>query len=230
MRSEHRADFVERFSVHARRADRRDRNAPVGTTGPGIRAVPAASGTRAGQRRSFALARSALSPAGPARPRHRADRPGGGLAAQRAGLPCQPRRGVSRWGDFERAAGCCRVALSISPNYPEALCNLARPAGTGAVRRVGRIAPPCLGAAAKLRGAHKNLGIGLRELKQADEALEHFKSAVELDPAFVPAQTNLGQMLLDLGHADLALPHSQEAARLDPNSAVLHHNLGNGSG
>ena len=55
----------------------------------------------------------------------------------------------------------------------------------------------------------------------------HFQRAVELDPAFAPAQTNLGQILLDLGQADEALPHCQEAVRLDPNSAVLHHNLGN---
>ena len=27
-------------------------------------------------------------------------------------------------GDFERAAGCCRAALAIWPNYPEALSNL----------------------------------------------------------------------------------------------------------
>src|SRR5271167_2851619 len=27
-------------------------------------------------------------------------------------------------GDFDRAVGCCRAALSIAPNYPEALCNL----------------------------------------------------------------------------------------------------------
>jgi TPR repeat len=27
-------------------------------------------------------------------------------------------------GDFERAAGCCRAALQIWPDYPEALCNL----------------------------------------------------------------------------------------------------------
>ena len=74
--------------------------------------------------------------------------------------------------------------------------------------------------------AHNNLGIGLRELGQGDEALEHFRRAVELEPAFAPAQTNLGQMLLDLGQAEEALPHSQEAVRLDPNSAVLHHNLG----
>ncbi len=31
-------------------------------------------------------------------------------------------------GDFERAVGCCRAALSIWPNYPEALCaTWARP-------------------------------------------------------------------------------------------------------
>ena len=27
-------------------------------------------------------------------------------------------------GDFDRAAGCCRAALAIWPNYPEALSNL----------------------------------------------------------------------------------------------------------
>src|SRR4029077_13687264 len=26
-------------------------------------------------------------------------------------------------GDFERAAGCCRAALEIWPDYPEAICN-----------------------------------------------------------------------------------------------------------
>lgn len=75
--------------------------------------------------------------------------------------------------------------------------------------------------------AHSNLGIALRDLGRKEEALEHFRKAVELDVTFAPAQTNLGQTLLDLGQADEALPHSQEAVRLDPNSAVLHHNLGN---
>src|SRR5262249_54043087 len=27
-------------------------------------------------------------------------------------------------GDLERAAGCCRAALALWPDYPEALCNL----------------------------------------------------------------------------------------------------------
>ena len=45
--------------------------------------------------------------------------------------------------------------------------------------------------------AHSNLGIALRDLGRKEEALEHFRSAVELDPTFAPAQTNLGQTLLD---------------------------------
>jgi tetratricopeptide (TPR) repeat protein len=131
-------------------------------------------------------------------------------------------------GDFDRAAGCCRAALSIWADYPEALCNLG-----AALQGLGKSAEAVehLERALELRPdfvvAHSNLGIALRDLGRKDEALEHFRRAVELDATFAPAQTNLGQTLLDLGKTDDALPHCQEAVRLDPNSAVLHHNLGN---
>jgi tetratricopeptide (TPR) repeat protein len=131
-------------------------------------------------------------------------------------------------GDFDRAAGCCRAALAIWADYPEALCNLG-----AALQGLGKSteAVDHLNRALELRPdfvvAHSNLGIALRDLGRKEEALEHFQRAVELDAAFAPAQTNLGQTLLDLGKADEALPHGQEAVRLDPNSAVLHHNLGN---
>ncbi len=131
-------------------------------------------------------------------------------------------------GDFERAAGCCRAALAIWADYPEALCNLG-----AALQGLGKSAEAVdqLNRALELRPdfvvAHSNLGIALRDLGRKDEALEHFQRAVELDAGFAPAQTNLGQTLLDLGKAEEALPHGQEAVRLDPNSAVLHHNLGN---
>jgi tetratricopeptide (TPR) repeat protein len=131
-------------------------------------------------------------------------------------------------GDFERAAGCCRAALSIWADYPEALCNLG-----AALQGLGKSAEAVehLERALALRPdfvvAHSNLGIALRDLARKDDALAHFRRAVELDPAFAPAQTNLGQTLQDMGNAEEALPHSQEAVRLDPNSAVLHHNLGN---
>ena len=60
-----------------------------------------------------------------------------------------------------------------------------------------------------------------------DEALAHFRRAVDLDPRDALARTNLGQMLLERDHAEEALPHCEEAVRLLPHAAALHHNLGN---
>ena len=34
------------------------------------------------------------------------------------------RKPIVRLGQYERAAGCCRMALQLLPDYPEALCNL----------------------------------------------------------------------------------------------------------
>jgi tetratricopeptide (TPR) repeat protein len=131
-------------------------------------------------------------------------------------------------GKFEAAAACCRAALAIWPDYPEALCNLG-----AALQGSGQHAESAghLRRALELRPsfvvAHNNLGIALRELGQLDEALEHFRRAAVLEPAFAPARTNLGQALLTCGQPEEALPHSQEAVRLDPGSALLHLNLGN---
>src|SRR5262249_9762405 len=61
-------------------------------------------------------------------------------------------------GEFERAAGCCRAALHLWPDYPEALCNLglalqglgrqpgnswwsARPRSAAACRSASRCSP-----------------------------------------------------------------------------------------
>jgi tetratricopeptide (TPR) repeat protein len=130
--------------------------------------------------------------------------------------------------DYERAAGCCRAALALWPDYPEALCNLgAALQGLGKSTEAVEHLERALALRPDFVVAHSNLGIALRDEGRREEALEHFRKAVELDPSFAPAQTNLGQTLLDLGKADEALPHSREAVRLDPDSAVLHHNLGN---
>ena len=55
----------------------------------------------------------------------------------------------------------------------------------------------------------------LRETGRLDEALVHFRRAVELDPADALARTNLGQMLLERGQAEEALPHVRGSGQAD---------------
>ena len=131
-------------------------------------------------------------------------------------------------GQFERAAGCCRMALRLWAEFPEAHCNLGL-----ALQGLGRHAEAAeeFKHALRLRpdfaAAHNNLGITLRELGKFEDALEHFRRAVKFAPDYPPAHTNLGQLLLDLGHPEEALPHCQEAVRLQPDLAPAHHNVGN---
>ena len=160
--------------------------------------------------------------------RGRADGAGGGYQAQCRCVSRQSGGSVPGRRSIERAAGSCRAALGLRPDYPEAMANLGL-----ALQGMGRRAEAAeqFHAAIKQRptfaAAHNNLGNLLRETGRLDEALVHFRRAVELDPADALAHTNLGQMLLERGQAEEALPLCQEAVRLMPAAAPLHHNLAN---
>jgi tetratricopeptide (TPR) repeat protein len=129
---------------------------------------------------------------------------------------------------FDRAIGCCRVALRLCPDNPEVLSNLGL-----ALQGLGRLAEAAeqFRRAIELRpdfgAAHNNLGLVLQKAGRIDEALSHFRRATELSPDLAAAHTNLGQLLLDLGNADVALTHCEEAVRLQPDRAAVHNNLGN---
>jgi tetratricopeptide (TPR) repeat protein len=131
-------------------------------------------------------------------------------------------------GQLDRAAGCCRTALRLWPDNPDALCNFGlalqdlgrKDEATDTFRRAVSLQP-------NFAAAHNNLALLLRERGDLDEALSHFRQAVGADPTFAPAQTNLGQLLLDRGEPTEALPHCREAVRLQPGVAAMHHNLGN---
>jgi tetratricopeptide (TPR) repeat protein len=131
-------------------------------------------------------------------------------------------------GQFDRATGCCRTALRLWADFPEAHCNLGL-----ALQGLGRHAEAAehfhcaLGLRPDFAMAHNNLGITLRELGQVEDAIEHFRRAVELAPDFAPAHTNLGQLLLDRGQPEEAVQHCQQAVRLGSDLAAAHHNLGN---
>ncbi len=131
-------------------------------------------------------------------------------------------------GQFERAAGCCRMALRLWPDHADAFSNLGLALqGLGRTEEAAENLRRAIELQPDFATAHNNLGIVLRELGRLDEALDSFRRAVELSPDFAPAKTNLGQMLLDRGETEEALAQCAEAVRLQPNQAAMHNNLGN---
>jgi Flp pilus assembly protein TadD/ADP-heptose:LPS heptosyltransferase len=71
-----------------------------------------------------------------------------------------------------------------------------------------------------------SLGNMLRRGKRMDEAVLHFRQALQLDPQSLEAATNCGELLFDLGRYAEALECFDVAAKLNPDSAVLYQMRG----
>jgi len=74
-------------------------------------------------------------------------------------------------------------------------------------------------------GAHNNLGAFLVEQGQSDEALAHFRRAVEIRPGYAKAQYNLGAALREKGQVDDAIVHLQIAVDIQPDYVEAHNSL-----
>jgi tetratricopeptide (TPR) repeat protein len=74
--------------------------------------------------------------------------------------------------------------------------------------------------------AHNNLGSFLFERGQVDEAMAHFKRAVEIAPGYAKAQYNLAGALNEKGQVDEAIAHFQRALEIQPNYSMAHYQLG----
>ncbi len=69
-------------------------------------------------------------------------------------------------------------------------------------------------------------GTALRTDGRLDEAIERYRRAVEIDPAYAGAHNNLGIALRERGAVEEAIGHYREAVRLEP-SAQSQYNLAN---
>lgn len=74
--------------------------------------------------------------------------------------------------------------------------------------------------------AHDMLGITLAKQGETEQAIPHFKSALQLDDQYAQAHANLGVARAQQGSIKDALVHFREAVRLRPTSAEAHTSLG----
>ena len=73
---------------------------------------------------------------------------------------------------------------------------------------------------------HCNLGNLLGDRGHADEAIVHYRKALEIKPDHVEAQYNLGNALANRGQVDEAIAHFQKALEIKPDHVRAHANLG----
>ena len=110
------------------------------------------------------------------------------------------------------------------------------------VRRRRRVAPalliavalvavfanwPILSATLMRAITETNLAVALQAEGRLDEAIDHYRRAIALQPAYAPAYNNLGAALHAKGRHEEAIAMYQQALGLRPDYPQAHYNLGN---
>jgi protein O-mannosyl-transferase len=75
--------------------------------------------------------------------------------------------------------------------------------------------------------AHNNLGALLLRRGEVEEAISHFRKAIELDGHDAATQSNLGDAYLALDRMDDAIAQYRAAIEINPKNAPSHYNLAN---
>ncbi len=106
--------------------------------------------------------------------------------------------------------------------------------GGGAVWTLGAIAAvaiftnwPMLSTNSMRAVTENNLGVALQADEQLDEAMAHYRRAIDLRPDYAPAYSNLGTAQRARGQFDEAISTYEHALRLQPDYPDAHYNLAN---
>jgi protein O-mannosyl-transferase len=75
--------------------------------------------------------------------------------------------------------------------------------------------------------AHNNLGMALAAGRRFDEAIVHYKKALEIKPWYAMAHCNLGRALTTRSQIDEAVAHFRKALEIMPDYVDAYNNLGN---
>src|SRR5438132_8257306 len=74
--------------------------------------------------------------------------------------------------------------------------------------------------------AEYNLGLALKNQGQLDQAIAHYRRAINIWPDYVEAHYNLGGAYIEKGEFDEALAEYRRAIEIHPNEADSHNNYG----
>jgi Tfp pilus assembly protein PilF len=74
--------------------------------------------------------------------------------------------------------------------------------------------------------AHNNLGLLLGNQEHIDEAMEHYRKAIQINPNYCESLNNLGLALAAKGQFDEAIENYCKAIQIDPNHFEYYCNLG----
>jgi tetratricopeptide (TPR) repeat protein len=72
---------------------------------------------------------------------------------------------------------------------------------------------------------HYYLGLVLAERGQLDEAIVHYRTALEIEPGFASAHNNLGLALAGSGQVDEAIAEYRKVLQINANDPQAHNNL-----
>jgi Flp pilus assembly protein TadD len=75
--------------------------------------------------------------------------------------------------------------------------------------------------------AHTELANALDDRGQTDQAIQHYRAAIRLQPTAYLAHNNLGTALASRQRHDEAIVHYEKALELNPRHYLTHNNLGN---
>lgn len=73
--------------------------------------------------------------------------------------------------------------------------------------------------------AHYHLGVALWRAGKVEEAIGHYRQALQIRPDYSEARNNLGVALAETGDIDGAIAEFREALRLRPDNPEAHNNL-----
>ncbi len=117
--------------------------------------------------------------------------------------------------------------LELDPHDPGAMLeigtNLAKQGDLAAA--VEKLTAAVAGFKPPRADAHLNLGAALRRLNRPQEALQHLRRALELEPDFAEAHASLGMLMASTGDYQKAAESFGKATRLDGNDVEYRINL-----